>query len=333
MAQKLLITFEKPFRLEHQNFYIGASIGITLYPLDDHNIDSLFKNAETAMYKAKQEGRNNYQFYTAEMQITLLKQLSLENHLRNALERNEFSINYQPKVNLQTGMIVGAEALLKWNHPQLGLVSPAQFIPLAEETGSIMSLGEWVLRNACEQCKGWQLPNYSPIRIAGNRPAHQFKQQKLVERIASILQETGLMPHLLEIEITETVLMQSTPETMRKIGDLKALGIHISIDDFGTGFSSLSYLKQLPIDSLKIDQSFVRDIPADPNDSAITRAIIVLAHTLQLNVIAEGVETQEQLQFLLSEHCDEMQGFYFSRPIPAVEFENLLRSNARLMMT
>ncbi|MCI0605058.1 EAL domain-containing protein [bacterium] len=332
MAQKILTTFEKPFRLEHQNFYIGASIGITLYPLDDHNIDSLFKNAETAMYKAKQEGRNNYQFYTAEMQVTLLKQLSLENHLRNALERKEFLIDYQPKVNLRNGMIVGAEALLKWNHPQLGLVSPAQFIPLAEETGSITSLGEWVLRNACEQCRSWQLPNHSPIRVAVNLSAHQFKQQKLTERIASILQETGLMPQLLEIEITETVLMQSTPETMRRIGDLKSLGIHISIDDFGTGFSSLSYLKQLPIDSLKIDQSFVRDIPADSNDSAITRAIIVLAHTLQLNVIAEGVETQEQLQFLLSENCDEMQGFYFSRPVPAVEFESLLRSNTRLMV-
>ena len=179
MAQKILTTFEKPFRLEHQNFYVGASIGITLYPLDDQNMDSLIKNAETAMYKAKQEGRNNYQFYTAEMQVTLLKQLSLENHLRQALDKKEFQVDYQPKVNLRTGLIVGAEALLKWNHPQLGFVSPSQFIPLAEETGSIMSLGEWVLRVACEQCKIWQIPSYSPVRIAVNLSAHQFKQHRL----------------------------------------------------------------------------------------------------------------------------------------------------------
>ena len=331
MAQKILTVFEKPFRLEHQNFYVGASIGITLYPLDDQNIDSLFKNAETAMYKAKQEGRNNYQFYTAEMQITLLKQLSLEHNLRHALERNEFEIDYQPKVNLQSGSIVGAEALVKWNHPQLGLVSPSQFIPLAEETGSIMSLGEWVLWNACRQCKTWQHANYPPLRVAVNLSAHQFKQQKLAEKIASILEDTMLSPHLLEIEITETVLMQSTPENMRRLADLKTLGVHISIDDFGIGFSSLSYLKQLPIDSLKIDKSFVRDIPTDANDAAITRAIIGLAHTLQLNVIAEGVETAEQLQFLLSENCDEMQGYYFSHPLPPDKFAELLRSaNSRL---
>ena len=332
MAHKILATFEKPFRLEQQNYYVGASIGITLYPLDDQNMDSLFKNAETAMYKAKQEGRNNYQFFTAEMQVSLLKQLSLENHLRHALEKNEFLLEYQPKVNLQTGLITGAEALLKWNHPKLGLVSPAQFIPLAEETGSIMGLGEWVLRVAAEQCKLWQTPDYSPLRVAVNLSAHQFRQHRLVERIASILEDAALPPQLLEIEITETVLMQSTPETMQRLADLKSLGVHISIDDFGTGFSSLSYLKQLPIDSLKVDQSFVRDIPADANDSAITRAIIVLAHTLQLNVIAEGVETLEQLQFLLSEGCDEMQGFYFSRPVPAEQFQRLIRTNARLVI-
>jgi diguanylate cyclase (GGDEF)-like protein/PAS domain S-box-containing protein len=332
MAQKILRTFDKPFRLGGQNFYVAASIGITLYPLDDNNIDGLFKNAETAMYKAKQEGRNNYQFYTAEMQLTLLKQLSLENSLRHALERNEFQIQYQPKVNLRTGIITGAEALLKWNHPQLGPVSPHQFIQLAEETGAIMALGEWVLRNACGQCHAWQLTGQAPIRVAVNLSANQFKQYHLAQRIESILAETGLLPQCLEIEITETVLMQSTPQTMRMLQDLKTLGIHVSIDDFGTGFSSLSYLKQLPIDSLKIDQSFVRDIPNDPNDSAITRAIIILAHTLQLNVIAEGVETQEQLQFLLSENCDEMQGFYFSHPIPAVDFESLLRNDARLTL-
>jgi EAL domain-containing protein (putative c-di-GMP-specific phosphodiesterase class I) len=284
------------------------------------------------MYKAKQEGRNNYQFYTAEMQITLLKQISLEHNLRHALERNEFLVDYQPKVNLQSGLIVGAEALLKWNHPQLGLVSPAQFIPLAEETGSIMALGEWVLRKASEHCKAWQMTNYPPLRVAVNLSAHQFKQHKLPDRIASILKDTQLSPELLEIEITETVLMQSTPENMRRLADLKSLGIHISIDDFGTGFSSLSYLKQLPIDSLKIDQSFVRDIPADANDSAITRAIIALAHTLQLNVIAEGVETAEQLQFLLSENCDEIQGFYFSRPLPPEKFEELVRTNCKLRL-
>ena len=331
-AQNILTVFEKPYRLEHQNFYVGASIGITLYPLDDQNIDALFKNAETAMYKAKQEGRNNYQFYTAEMQITLLKQLSLEHNLRHALERDEFLIDYQPKVNVQTGFITGAEALIKWNHPQLGLVSPSQFIPLAEETGSIMSLGEWVLRNACRDCKNWQLPNYPPLRVAVNLSAHQFKQHKLANKIAAILEDTGLSPELLEIEITETVLMQSTPENMRRLADLKSLGVHISIDDFGTGFSSLSYLKQLPIDSLKIDQSFVRDIPTDSNDSAITRAIIALAHTLQLNVIAEGVETAEQLQFLLAENCDEMQGFYFSRPLSPDKFVEMIRTNSRLRL-
>jgi len=330
MAQKILTTLEKPFRLQGRNYYVGASIGISVFPLDDENVDSLLKNAETAMYKAKQEGRKNYQFFTADMQLTLLKQLSLENNLRHALENNEFRIEYQPKVNLRTGAIMGAEALLKWDHPQLGLVSPTQFIPLAEETGSITAVGEWVLRNACQQCKSWQHSPYHPVRVAVNLSAYQFRQQKLVDRIATILDDTGLRPQFLEIEITETVLMQSTPETLQRLRDLKSLGIHISIDDFGTGFSSLSYLKQLPIDSLKIDQSFVRDIPADSNDVAITRAIIVLAHTLQLNVIAEGVETQEQLQFLVAENCDEMQGFYFSRPIPSEKFAELLRTDSRL---
>jgi diguanylate cyclase (GGDEF)-like protein/PAS domain S-box-containing protein len=330
MAQKILTGMEKPFRLQGRNYYIGASIGISVYPLDDENVDSLLKNAETAMYKAKHEGRKNYQFFTADMQITLLKQLSLENNLRHALENNEFRIEYQPKVSLRSGAIVGAEALLKWDHPQLGFVSPTQFIPLAEETGSITEVGEWVLRNACQQCKTWQQSMHQPIRVAVNLSAHQFRQQRLLDRIATILSDTGLQPQLLEMEITETVLMQSTPETLQRLRDLKSLGIHISIDDFGTGFSSLSYLKQLPIDSLKIDQSFVRDIPADANDVAITRAIIILAHTLQLDVIAEGVETLEQLQFLMAENCDEMQGFYFSRPITSDRFNELLRNNFRL---
>jgi diguanylate cyclase (GGDEF)-like protein/PAS domain S-box-containing protein len=332
MAQKILTTLEKPFRLQGRNYYIGASIGISVYPLDDENVDSLLKNAETAMYKAKHEGRKNYQFFTADMQLTLLKQLSLENNLRHALENNEFRIEYQPKVNLRSGIIVGAEALLKWDHPQLGFVSPTQFIPLAEETGSISAVGEWVLRNACEQCKKWQHSSYQAIRVAVNLSPHQFRQQKLLDRIATILSDTGLSPQFLELEITETVLMQSTPETLQRLRDLKALGIHISIDDFGTGFSSLSYLKQLPIDSLKIDQSFVRDIPSDANDVAITRAIIVLAHTLQLNVIAEGVETSDQLQFLMNENCDEMQGFFFSRPISSEKFHELLRSHVRLTL-
>jgi len=332
MAQKILTTLQKPFRVERQDFYVGASIGISVFPLDDDNMDSLFKNAETAMYKAKHEGRKNYQFFTAQMQINLLKQLSLENNLRHALERNEFQIEYQPKVNLRSGIITGAEALLKWEHPQLGFVSPSQFIPLAEETGSITDVGEWVLRKACLECKNWQRFPSGPVRLAVNLSAHQFRQQKLSDRIAGILKETELLPQFLEIEITETVLMQSTPETLQRLRDLKVLGIHISIDDFGTGFSSLSYLKQLPIDSLKIDQSFVRDIPADANDAAITRAIIVMAHTLQLNVIAEGVETQEQLQFLATENCDEIQGFYFSRPVPPDKFEDLLRNNSHLIV-
>ncbi len=329
-AKQILSNFEKPFRAANQDFYLGASIGVTLFPLDDQSIDSLFKNAETAMYKAKELGRNNYQFFTAEMQATLLKQFSIETNLRHALERSEFRIDYQPKVNIQTGRIIGAEALIKWHHPQLGILSPSQFIPLAEETGAIGALGEWVLKTAAAQCKIWHESGLPEMTIAINLSAHQFRQERLTERFSNLLHEIGLSPRHLEIEITETVLMQSTPENLRKLRELKALGIRISIDDFGTGFSSLSYLKQLPIDTLKIDQSFVRDIPSDPNDTAITRAIIVLAHSLQLNVIAEGVETAEQLAFLSQEGCDEMQGFYFSHPLPANDFESLLRSKYKV---
>jgi len=324
IAQTILDTLSQPFILDSHEVFIAPKIGIALYPFDGGDIDSLIKNADIAMYLAKQQEEGNYQFYNADRDAESSGLLALEADLHHALERAEFQVYYQPQVDLQTGQITGAEALLRWQHPELGQVSPAKFIPLAEQNGLIVPIGEWVLRTACRQTKRWQAAGSPNLRIAVNLSSHQFSEQNLSQKVAEILDETGLNPNYLELELTESVLIKNPDATTRTLSELKALGIQISIDDFGTGYSSLSYLKQFPFDTLKIDQSFVRDISDDSKNMAITTAIIQMAHSLSLKLVAEGVETEAELSFLYQQHCDEIQGYLFSRPVAAVEFEKLL---------
>jgi len=330
VAQKIFKALSEPFSLQGQEVFATASMGIALYPQDADNPVDLAKNADTAMYRAKEQGKNIYQFYTAEMVTQALKRLAMEASLRRALERQEFLLHYQPQVDLKTGQIIGMEALVRWQHPELGLVSPAEFIPLAEETGLIVPLGHWVLRTACAQNKKWQDAGFPPLCMAVNISGRQLKEETFPEMVRQVLQETGLDPSYLELEITESILMDSVESALERLSHLKSLGVKISIDDFGTGYSSMSYLKQFPIDKLKIDSSFVRDIPHDPDDVAINAAIIAMAHNLRLAVIAEGTATAEQLRFLREKNCDQMQGFFFSRPLPAEEFTGLLQEGKRL---
>ncbi|OIP08014.1 MAG: hypothetical protein AUK53_10800 [Betaproteobacteria bacterium CG2_30_59_46] len=332
VTQKILHAMSEPFDVDGRELYVTCSIGIALYPKDGGDSETLLKNADAALYRAKDLGRNNAQFYAAEMNLKAMERLTLEDGLRHALEHNEFVVHYQPQVDLRTGEIIGMEALVRWQHPEQGLVSPARFIPVAEESGLIVPLGEWVLRTACIQNKAWQRAGLRPISVAVNLSARQFRQPNLVEVVVGILRETGLDPAHLELEVTESLVMQNVEVTIATLGRLKAMGIKLSIDDFGTGYSSLSYLKRFPIDTLKIDQSFVRDITTDPDDAAIAKTIISMAHDLQLRVIAEGVETEEQKSFLQQRHCDEMQGYFFSRPVPAEDFEVLLRERKHLQM-
>jgi EAL domain-containing protein (putative c-di-GMP-specific phosphodiesterase class I) len=324
MARSFQSLLEPPFEIEDQELYVTASIGIGLYPHDGTDAQSLLKNSGAALYRAKQQGGNNYQFYTPDMNERALKRLALENQLRWAIERKEFKVYYQPQVNISTGQVVGMEALVRWQHPELGLVSPAEFIPLAEDTGLISPIGEWVLRTACAQTKSWQDSGFSFLHVSVNLSPRQFQQPDLLLMIERQLKESGLEPASLELEVTESSVMKNAESSISTLRELKAMGIKISIDDFGSGYSSLSYLKHLPIDVLKIDQSFVRDMTEDPKDAAIVMAIIQLAHSLQLKVNAEGVETEEQLRFLRLLRCDEMQGYLFCRPLPVEAFEQLL---------
>ena len=273
------------------------------------------KNAGSALYRAKEQGGNNYQFYTADMNAKALKRLTLENNLRRALERDEFVLHYQPQVDINSGRIVGAEALVRWQHPEMGLISPAEFIPFAEDTGLIVPLGEWALRTACAQNKEWQEAGLPLMRISVNLAARQFQQPNLTEKIAQVLAETGLAPEQLELELTESSLMKNAETAIETLRQIKETGVRIAIDDFGTGYSSLSHLKRLPIDVLKIDRSFVCESTSAPDDAAIVMAIIGLAHSLKMKVIAEGVETEEQLAFLRLLRCDEIQGDLCSRPL------------------
>jgi diguanylate cyclase (GGDEF)-like protein len=313
-----------PFIIDDHELFITVSIGISLYPDDGADAPTLLKNADAALYRAKEQGGNNYQFYTADMNAKALKRLTLENSLRRALERDEFEVYYQPVLDINTRKIAGMEALLRWHHPELGLVQPIEFIPLAEDTGMILPIGEWVLRTACAQSKSWQEAGFAPLALSVNLSARQFQQQNLPEVVVRILQETGLNSHDLELELTESSIMKNAESAVRALGELKAMGVKIAIDDFGTGYSSLGYLKRLPIDTLKIDRSFVNDLTTDPDDAALVMAIITLAHNLRLKVIAEGVETEEQLRFLHLLRCDEWQGYLFSRPVPVEAFEELL---------
>lgn len=324
LAQNVLNCLSLPFVLEEQEIFVATSIGIALHAKDADNIDTLIKRADAAMQTAQKQGGNQYEFYASTMQVNTLNQLLLETNLRHALERSEFQVYYQPKVSLVTGQIVGAEALIRWFSPSQGFVSPAEFIPLAEETGLIVPLDEWVITTVCDQAKQWQLAEFPAIQVAVNLSGLQFHQANLTERVTQILQQTQLDPQYLELELTEGVIMQNTEATIRKLDQLKDLGIQIAIDDFGTGYSSLSYLKQFSFDTLKIDRCFVQNISCDSKNAAITTAMIQMAHDLDLKVIAEGVETTSELAFLQQQACDEMQGYFFSRPIPAHEFEQLL---------
>lgn len=332
IAQSILEVISQPIVLEGYEVYITASIGMTFYPLDDLEADELLKNANAAMYHAQQKGGNNYQFHKSEATVISLEQLALETSLRNALKQSEFQIYYQPKVNIQTGKITGAEALLRWYHPQKGLISPAEFIPLAEETGLIIPIGEWVLRTACRQTKIWQEAGFFPLQIAVNLSRRQFTQKHLQERVVRILQETNLEANFLELEVTESLVMQNEKAATQMMSAWQAFGIKISIDDFGTGYSSLSYLREFPFDVIKIDRSFIRNIIEDTKTKAITIAIIQMAHSLNLKVIAEGVETAAELDFLGKHQCDEIQGYLFSPPLPTSKFENLLKQDRLLKL-
>ncbi len=324
IAQKILGALSSPFSVEGHEFFITTSIGIALYPNDGNTYESLIKNADTAMYRAKEKGKNNYQHYSPALNAKISERLALETNLRRALERNEFELHYQPLVAPAWGQVVGVEALLRWKRPGIGMIPPSEFIPVAEETGLILPIGEWVLRTACAQNKAWHSAGLPPIRMAVNLSGGQFQQHNLVETISNILHETGLSPEFLELELTESIIMKSTEVTVTMLRRLDALGIKISVDDFGTGYSSLSYLKRFPVSTLKIDRTFVGDLTTDPDDKAIVKAIITLAHSLKLGVVAEGVETREQLNFLRSLQCDYVQGKLFSTPLPADDVARLL---------
>lgn len=323
-TQKVLSSFKAPFRIREQELFLTVSIGIAVYPHDDLTPAGLLSNAAIALSRSKDRGGNTYQYYTARMNAKAVQHLILDNALHYALDRGELLLHYQPQVNLVTGQLSGIEALLRWNHPELGMISPAEFIPVAEKTGLIVPIGEWVLRTACAQNQAWQTAGLPFLPIAINLSGCQFAQQDLVQTITRILAQTGMPPGSLELEITEGTLIHDIQASIAMLHELNALGITLSIDDFGTGYSSLSYLKRFPIDNIKIDQSFVRDIHSDPDDAAIVSAIIAMARSLGMGTIAEGVETSEQLAFLRSRQCDSMQGYFFSRPVAADAMTKLL---------
>jgi EAL domain-containing protein (putative c-di-GMP-specific phosphodiesterase class I) len=327
VVNKLLVAVRKPLQNQGQEFSLSASVGISTYPDDGKDAQALLKNADIAMYRAKDRGRDNFQFYSSEMNVHSVERLAMESGLRLALERGEFLLHYQPKVEINTGRMVGMEALIRWQHPKLGLVFPEQFIPLAEETGLIVPIGEWALRAACSQNRAWQQQGMRPLRVAVNLSARQFTHDGLLESVVEVLRQTGLDPQFLELELTESTVMQNPEKTIKTLNAFRAMGIHLAIDDFGTGYSSLAYIKKFPIDSLKVDQSFIADIPGDENDVAITKAIIALAQSLKLKVVAEGVENAEQLGFLREHICDQMQGYYCSKPLPEHEFVEFLRTS------
>jgi len=325
VAQKIVAQFGFPFRIGGHELFISASIGITLYPLDEGNATSLLRDADIAMYSAKELGRNRFQFYTAELNIRSLRRLELEMGLRQALERQEFVIHYQPLIDLKTGQIQGMEALLRWQHPKFGLIQPLEFIPLAEETGLIIPIGEWVLQTACAQTKVWHDSGFPNLQVAVNLSTKQLRDKNLVNVVKIALAYANLEPQYLDVELTESVLMQDTDLAAVILRELNAIGVSISLDDFGTGYSSLSYLKRFPVDYLKIDRCFVQDMIADSAGAGLVQAIIAMANVLNITVIAEGVETQDQLQLLKSYHCDIVQGFHYSKPLSEGNFSQFLQ--------
>jgi diguanylate cyclase (GGDEF)-like protein/PAS domain S-box-containing protein len=327
VARKILSAAIKPALILGQECRVTASVGISMYPADAADEQTLMKNADMAMYLAKEEGKNNFQFYSKEIKTQSLERMTLEVNLRHALERNELSLHYQAKLDLNTGRISGVEALLRWDSPELGSVTPTQLIPVAEETGLIVPIGRWVLQTACAQNVAWQREGLPPVCIAVNLSPRQFADADLLADIATVLKETGLAPELLELEITESMVMHNTERAVKLLTAIKQLGVRLAIDDFGTGYSSLAQLKRFPIDTLKVDRSFIREIPNDSEDRAITEAIIAMGKSLSLSIVAEGVETEQQQAFLREHACDQMQGFYFSKPVPPEHFAELLRTH------
>jgi diguanylate cyclase (GGDEF)-like protein len=330
VARKIQETFRKPFRIGLRELFVTPSIGISVFPEDGDDADALVKNADVAMYVAKQRGRDNYQFYSRSGQRGGLERLELESKLHHAIDNEEFRVHFQPHVSLRNGVITGMEALVRWKHPTRGILLPADFISLAEDSGLIVDLGMLVLKLACRQARAWRNKGYRDLSIAVNLSIRQLQEADFASRVQDVLEETALPPGQLRLEITESVAMQNLDISIEALGKLKRLGVGITMDDFGTGYSSLSYLKILPVDTLKIDRSFIRDVARDTNDASIVRASIVLAHELRLRVVAEGVETPDQLHFLRQHQCDEVQGFLFSPAVPAEKLEALLVENKRL---
>jgi diguanylate cyclase len=324
MAQGLLDNLSRSMTVDTHEMVVTASIGISVYPSDGEQAAILIKNADTALARAKAAGKNTYQFFKAEMNKAAFERLMLENQLRKVLSNNELSLYYQPQIELSSGQLVGMEALLRWQHPELGIYSPGKFVPVAEEMGLIVQIGEWVLRTACQQNQTWQQLGFPPVRVSVNVSSRQFQPDNLLQIIKEALADSNLNPMYLELELTESVLMAEESGIFEVLKEAQNMGVHIAIDDFGTGYSSLSYLKRFPLNVLKIDRSFIKDICSDRNDAAITTAIIAMAHGLGLSVVAEGVETQEQLTFLQQQHCDVIQGYYFSPPICSEKMTQIL---------
>jgi diguanylate cyclase (GGDEF)-like protein len=332
VAQRIIERLSKPINLDQHKISLSASIGIALSPKDGEDIDELMQHAEAALSYAKQMGGNQLQFYSSNIQAVSVELLNLETNLRYALERSQFQIYYQPQVDLSSGRIIGAEALIRWMHPEQGFISPGQFIPLAEQNGLIVPIGEWVLQTACQQLKKWQDAGLPSLRIAVNLSVRQFNQPDLIKKVVQTLESTNLDPQYLELELTESMLVDNIKLANAQLKELKALGISISLDDFGTGYSSLSYLQKFNLDILKIDRGFVTDINHNEKNATITKAIISMAHGLNLHVIAEGVEKEAELEFLREQKCNTIQGYLFSPPVPGDKFEEMLKNGAQLKL-
>jgi diguanylate cyclase (GGDEF)-like protein/PAS domain S-box-containing protein len=330
VARAIKTALDQAFIFEDQEIFVSSSIGISMYPQDGRDTAGLLKTAGVALDRAKTQGGNNFHFYTAGGTTRALKQLVLENNIRPGIERAEFFVHYQPQVDVHGFHLVGMEALVRWQHPSLGLLYPSEFVTIAEETGLIIALGDFVMRTACAQNKAWQDKGLAPMRVSVNFSARQFQQSTFITDVAHILKETNLDPRWLELELTESSIMKDPEQAIEKLHELKLMGISVAIDDFGTGYSSLNYLKRFPIDTLKIDKTFVSDVCKDPHDTAIVRAIINLGHALDLSVVAEGVETKEQLQYLSALECDVVQGFLFSKALSVKAFEELLIEQRRV---
>jgi diguanylate cyclase (GGDEF)-like protein len=326
IARRIIEAMQAPVRIAGVEVHTSPSIGIAFYPDDASSIEALLAHADAAMYFAKERGRNNFQCFTPGMNVATQEKVRLESDMRVALEQKQFELHYQPKINVATGVMHGAEALLRWHHPQRGAISPGEFIPIAEECGLIGTIGAWVVREACRQARAWQREGLPPLRVAVNLSASQFRQGDIVEIVRGALDDAGLEARFLEVELTESVVMSDPEESVAILEKLSTMGVLVSVDDFGTGYSSMSYLRRLPIDKLKIDRGFISEVVSRPEDASIVRAIVSLAHSLKLKVVAEGVESSEQLEFLKALGCDQYQGFYFSPALPPAKFEALVRS-------